>query len=834
MRRIALALVLLLTAAMPAEDMASGDEAWDNNDVATAMTQWSIALRSARDIEDEDLTFELRLRLAAAHRETNNLDTARVLLDAAAPTAQSDIQRARVALARGLVHRQDGELSEALRRMMTAFGLAKRGRDASLVATIAHNVGLVRFESGDVTAALHAYRTSLKVTDPTSDGSGGFDTYVELSRALLRHGTLAQASVAAMHALGGDLAAVAEARAVLGRIAWANGDLAGATEHLLAALTTARARTDVALQASLLSSLAGLALATGDAATAQQQWGAAETALRQAGQESAARSVALDRASALDELDVLRDLLAQAIAQADPTAEARASLYIAEHDRSMPLAARAAELAERLSLPDVGWRAAHLRGELLVESGSPNEAIPYLDDALARLQRLRSAGVVTDADQAAGRTSLAAALIATDNAAAALGVVLHTPDADPAAHLVTQGAAISLRLTTETDPAQRTRLARMRVAFAQELDQLRASTPDLDTRTRIAPEELEALQADLPSRTLVVAPILLDDEVVILTLARSGVAVTRVPSTDVSRRIGRLMRALRAGLIDDDGWAQQQGDALGELLLAPIADQLTGVDTLVFAVNGPFRQLPLSILRLNGAPVSDTASVVAITHSTSLMTRQRRRQVIGSDIVLVGNPDGTLPGASREVAQIHSRFPASRVLIESAATLDAVREASQGHRILHLATHGRIDPEVPERSHLVMAGDTSLTYREIPGLAPWLTETDIIILSACESGVPVQANGLDEEGRLLISIEGLAAQFRRAGVETLVASLWKVNDEATTALMVALYAELAQGTDIHKALASAQTAVRSQTQWEHPYYWAAFTVVGNWQTGTLP
>ena len=67
-----------------------------------------------------------------------------------------------------------------------------------------------------------------------------------------------------------------------------------------------------------------------------------------------------------------------------------------------------------------------------------------------------------------------------------------------------------------------------------------------------------------------------------------------------------------------------------------------------------------------------------------------------------------------------------------------------------------------------------------------------------------------------------------------MASLWKVDDEATTALMVALYAELAEGADIHKALASAQATVRNQPQWEHPYYWAAFTVVGDWRTGTLP
>jgi CHAT domain-containing protein len=150
-----------------------------------------------------------------------------------------------------------------------------------------------------------------------------------------------------------------------------------------------------------------------------------------------------------------------------------------------------------------------------------------------------------------------------------------------------------------------------------------------------------------------------------------------------------------------------------------------------------------------------------------------------------------------------------------------------GFTALHLATHGVIDPDVPERSHLVLGPSDTLAYGEIPGLSEGLADCRLVVLSACESALPVDGD-LGGQG-VVTSINGLAAQFRRAGVETLLASLWKVDDQATGRLMDRFYAELAAGADLATALRRAQASVRETPGWEHPWFWAGFVLVGDWR-----
>ena len=90
------------------------------------------------------------------------------------------------------------------------------------------------------------------------------------------------------------------------------------------------------------------------------------------------------------------------------------------------------------------------------------------------------------------------------------------------------------------------------------------------------------------------------------------------------------------------------------------------------------------------------------------------------------------------------------------------------------------------------------------------------------------ATGLEAE---IAADSGLsAAQFRRAGVETLVGSLWKVDDAGTLELMGGFYEELGRGTDVGRALQHAQQSmIAAGDEYAHPWYWAGFTVVGDWR-----
>ena len=145
---------------------------------------------------------------------------------------------------------------------------------------------------------------------------------------------------------------------------------------------------------------------------------------------------------------------------------------------------------------------------------------------------------------------------------------------------------------------------------------------------------------------------------------------------------------------------------------------------------------------------------------------------------------------------------------------------------MHLATHGILDAAAPEASYIVLAGgeDQRLRYLGIPGLYSSLRDVGLVVLSACESAVPLSPEGGVQGGGLEIS--GLANQFRRAGVPRLVASLWQVGDDSTKELMVGFYRGLSEGRRPPEALAAAQRALLARDAYAHPFHWAPFILVG--------
>jgi len=204
-----------------------------------------------------------------------------------------------------------------------------------------------------------------------------------------------------------------------------------------------------------------------------------------------------------------------------------------------------------------------------------------------------------------------------------------------------------------------------------------------------------------------------------------------------------------------------------------------------------------------------------------------------------------LPGTAAEAAAIRSLLPGSRVLVGNDATESAVK-AARGPIVLHLATHGfflgthesgdrssgadwRSDHQTEDpllRSALLFAGvkalrsgqdDGVLTALEASGLD--LRGTKLVVLSACETGIGEVKTG---EG-----VFGLRRAFVVAGAETLVMSLWAVEDAATQRLMVNYYLRLSEGHGRVEALRLAQRAMLADPKLGHPFYWAAFIASGD-------
>jgi CHAT domain-containing protein len=151
-------------------------------------------------------------------------------------------------------------------------------------------------------------------------------------------------------------------------------------------------------------------------------------------------------------------------------------------------------------------------------------------------------------------------------------------------------------------------------------------------------------------------------------------------------------------------------------------------------------------------------------------------------------------------------------LSDGQATTDALRSASSGCYVLHLACHGLFRSDNPMFSSLKLH-DRWLTAADVMQLD---LAGALVTLSACESGRSEIFAG-DE-------LIGLTRAFLGAGASTLVASLWLVQDEATASLMDKYYERLREGVGPAQALRAAQLAIKDEHP--HPHYWAPFILVG--------
>jgi CHAT domain-containing protein len=204
-----------------------------------------------------------------------------------------------------------------------------------------------------------------------------------------------------------------------------------------------------------------------------------------------------------------------------------------------------------------------------------------------------------------------------------------------------------------------------------------------------------------------------------------------------------------------------------------------------------------------------------------------------------------LPHSRREVQQIARLYPAADVVLRvgQEAREERVKsgEAEQA-RYVHFAAHGVLNENKPEYSGIVLtlgapsalatrAGETARAEPERAGQREESAEdgllqvyevfnlrlnAEVAVLSACETGLGKEVRG---EGMV-----GLTRAFLYAGAEAVVVSLWKVMDPATAELMVRFYRHLRAG--MKKAEALRQARLEMLDQYAHPYYWAAFVLVG--------
>lgn len=257
-------------------------------------------------------------------------------------------------------------------------------------------------------------------------------------------------------------------------------------------------------------------------------------------------------------------------------------------------------------------------------------------------------------------------------------------------------------------------------------------------------------------------------------------------------------------------------------LLSPIQSDLTPFKNKVQIIaEGALNYIPFeSLITKDGKDkIHYAAENFKFIYLSSLYMRQlllEFPELKNSTYLLVGDPDSSLPYAREEVEEIAEKFSENTtLLVGKKAKVKAFRTFCKSKGIIHLATHGFVDRETIKDSWLLFS-DSKLKLSEVYELN--LEETDLMVLSACETG-------LGKDG---IETTTLARAFANAGVQNLIASLWKVNDESTKILMNHFYDNVKNGTGYLDALHSAQMHLMNYNngQFKNPKYWAPFILIG--------
>lgn len=188
-----------------------------------------------------------------------------------------------------------------------------------------------------------------------------------------------------------------------------------------------------------------------------------------------------------------------------------------------------------------------------------------------------------------------------------------------------------------------------------------------------------------------------------------------------------------------------------------------------------------------------------------------------------------LKGAGVEAEAIRQILGPREALVKlgfSASRDFVLQGALAPYRIIHFATHGMIDARRPEMSGLVLSlinrkGQAQDGYLRLGDIYKLKLSADLVVLSACDSAL---GKNLASEGMI-----GLPRGFLYAGSRSVIASLWKVDDDAAAAFMKSFYARIQKHEGPSSALRGAQLDMSRGKQWREPFYWAAFVLQGDYK-----
>jgi len=439
--------------------------------------------------------------------------------------------------------------------------------------------------------------------------------------------------------------------------------------------------------------------------------------------------------------------------------------------------------------------------------------------------------------------------------------------------------------TTEEITALDAEIAATKAEHDRIVETIRARYPGLDQIISPAALSLDKIQREILSddQTLLLEYTLGTDKGYVWAVTHDGITSYPLPPREEIEEAARNVYDRLSGPPKDGSESQLSAaiGALSELVIAPVEPELSKRRIIIVA-DGALNYVPFQVLTRPSAgdePLIATCEIVNVPSASILgelrktAASRRPSKIVAAfgDPVFPSNyaqasgsssggqstmaealENGSWRHALRDVELNGDFFDPSLIepLFYAKRELNDLRRAASGqgaficsdfaasrerllstdlsqYAILHLATHGLLDSARPENSGIVLSlvgpdGKPQNGFVGLKDIYSLHARVDLVVLSACRTALGKEVRG---EGLL-----GLTRGFMYAGASSVMASLWKVDDEATAELMRQFYDSLLRKKMTPAAaLMNAQNEIRRKPEWRSPYYWAAFTLQGEYR-----
>jgi len=361
----------------------------------------------------------------------------------------------------------------------------------------------------------------------------------------------------------------------------------------------------------------------------------------------------------------------------------------------------------------------------------------------------------------------------------------------------------------------------------QQAEDFARQFPEIAELFETKPADIANLQANIPPGTVIVQPVILTDvtnvpdTIALFVLTRDKLTVKQQKLDP--KVFNQLVTQYRTQLTTASSRKYQATSRnLYDILIRPIEAQIpSNTKHLSIIATGKLRYIPFETL-IDSKTGKYLIEKYPINNLTRLSDRFNKPNLDKkASILAIGNPSQgdrrNLAGAEEEVKNITAILPGSQVAIGKQATVRNFEILAPRFSILHLATHGCFNPkgcpDLKLEANTLLFSDRSFHISDAALLG--LKNTDLVVLSACQTAVQANSNG--EE------FAGIAYLFERAGADSVIASLWLAKDEETKDLMIDFYKNLKQGKTKAEALRQAKLSLIDK----HPLYWSPFILIGD-------